>query len=64
MQKTKESSYTLFGSKSDPEVKESLRKLRATGAKVTLTPRPGHDTGIGPCGKHLCSCKDMCLAKL
>ena len=50
----------LFGSKSDPEVKEALKKIVRGGRKVEVVPRPSHDTGTGPCGNHLCHCQGSC----
>lgn len=50
----------LFGEKTDPEVQASINRIAIGGRKVELTTRPGFDTGLGMCGKHLCSCKHVC----
>lgn len=55
-----ESRVVLFGASTDPEVKASIEKIEATGRKTELQPRPGFDTGLGMCGKHLCGCKTVC----
>jgi hypothetical protein len=56
----KESRVVLTGNISDPEVKERARKLKASGRKVETISREDHDTGVGPCGKHYCSCQAVC----
>lgn len=56
----RESRLVLFGGSADPEVKESIRKAEISGRKTELAPRPSFDTGLGLCGKHICSCKDIC----
>jgi hypothetical protein len=56
----KETSVELFGSKTDPDVQRSINKVAITGRKINLSTRPSFDTGLGQCGKHLCSCKHAC----
>jgi hypothetical protein len=56
----KQSSVVLFGSKTDPEVRQSINKIAITGRKVILKPAPDHDTNLGMCGKKLCHCKHVC----
>lgn len=56
----RESRVVLFGSATDPEVQASMSKISATGRSTELAPRPNFDTGLGHCGKHLCSCKEVC----
>jgi hypothetical protein len=56
----RETKVLLFGSKSDPEIKESIRKAELT-REVELQLRPSYDTGAGQCGKHLCHCKGNCM---
>jgi hypothetical protein len=63
MKKITQSRVELFGSTSDPEVKESLRLIKKTGREVSIA-RPSFDTGMGPCGRHLCSCKHVCAKNL
>lgn len=63
MKKTPQSTVLLYGSKTDPEVKASAARLRKAGRKVKIELRPAFDTGIGPCGNHLCHCKDVCQEK-
>lgn len=58
----RESSVVFFGSPNDAEVKESIRKAKLAGRKTELVARPSFDTGLGPCGKHVCSCKEVCKA--
>ena len=60
MVKTKQTRVELFGSKTDPEIKESIKKIKSTGRTVTLKPAPDHDTNLGMCGKKLCHCKHVC----
>ncbi|HMG90748.1 MAG TPA: hypothetical protein VK589_11835 [Chryseolinea sp.] len=60
MIKQKQTRVQLFGSKTDPEVKASIEKIKRTGRKVELTPAPSHDTNLGMCGKKLCHCKHVC----
>lgn len=60
MTKITESRLVLFGSNTDPEVKESIRQAKKTGRKIEVAPRPSFDTGLGQCGKHLCNCKAIC----
>jgi hypothetical protein len=57
----RESTILFFGTKADPEVKESIRKAKMTGRKTDVQPRPSYDTGTGQCGKHLCHCKTVCM---
>lgn len=59
MIKSKET-VVLHGRESDPEVKASLKKLKAQGRKVEVKSRPSFDTGFGPCGR-LCHCTEVCL---
>lgn len=59
----RESRIVFFGSPNDPEVQESRRRAEISGRATEVIARPSHDTGMGPCGKHLCSCKAVCLAK-
>lgn len=59
----RESRVILFGQKSDIEVQESMRRAAIAGRQVEVVARPGFDSGIGPCGKHVCSCKDICKAE-
>jgi hypothetical protein len=56
----KQTRVEIFGSKSDPEVKESVRKIRKTGRSVKIIARPDEPTGLGPCGKHYCQCSTPC----
>lgn len=56
----RKSTVVLFGSKSDPEMKESIRRAEISGRGTEMMPRPNFDTGIGMCGKHLCNCKSVC----
>lgn len=58
-----ESRVVLFGQKSDIEVQESIRRAAIAGRQVDVVARPGFDSGIGPCGKHVCSCKGICKAE-
>ena len=60
MIKSKET-VVLIGKKSDPEIRESMKKIIRGGRAVKLEPRESHDTGVGPCGKHLCNCKGVCI---
>jgi hypothetical protein len=57
----RESRLVLFGNNSDVEVKESIRKAKISGRQIELVARPSFDTGLGQCGKHLCSCKSVCM---
>lgn len=57
----KESRVVLFGSPSDPEVAESIRRMKQLGREVTTRLRPSFDTGTGRCGKHLCHCTTHCM---
>lgn len=50
----------LYGSATDPEVQESVRKIKTTGRKVKVEARPPFDSGLGPCGKKQCNCKTPC----
>src|SRR5690349_22109946 len=59
----RETTVLLFGNISDPEVRESKRKAEISGRATELIARPSFDTGIGPCGKHVCSCKEVCKAE-
>jgi hypothetical protein len=61
MIKTKESHVVLFGSPNDPEVQASINKIAITKRKVEVVARPSFDTGLGSCGKHICSCKNACV---
>lgn len=56
----RESRVVLFGSRTDVETQESIRKAEISGRKTELVARPSFDTGFGPCGKHVCSCKEVC----
>lgn len=56
----RESRVVFFGSRNDIDVKESMRKAELAGRKTELVARPSFDTGLGPCGKHVCSCKEVC----
>lgn len=56
----RESRVVLFGSRTDQDVQESIRKAEIAGRETELIARPSFDTGIGPCGKHVCSCKEVC----
>lgn len=58
----RESRVILFGSRNDVEVKESIRKAEIAGRKTEVVARPSFDSGLGPCGKHVCSCKEVCKA--
>lgn len=60
---TPQTTVVLFGSAADPEVRHSINKVAITGRKVQLAQRPSFDTGLGQCGKHLCSCKTGCEQK-
>jgi hypothetical protein len=55
-----ESRVILFGNPSDPEIAESMRRLKNVGREVYTKPRANFDTGLGKCGKHLCHCKEIC----
>ena len=59
----KESVVILFGNPQDPEVKNSINKVAVTKRKTEVVARPSFDTGIGKCGKHICSCKHVCLER-
>lgn len=54
----RESRVVLFGQKTDPEVIQSKAKAALT-RNVEVLARPSFDSGIGPCGKHICSCKSF-----
>lgn len=56
----RETTVLLFGNITDPEVQESKRRAEISGRKTELVARPSFDTGVGPCGKHVCSCKEVC----
>lgn len=56
----RESRVVLFGSRSDIEVQQSIRRAEISGRKTDVIARPSFDTGTGPCGTHLCSCKEVC----
>ncbi len=56
----KESVVILFGNPKDPEVKSSINKVAIAKRKTEIVARPTFDTGLGKCGKHLCSCKTVC----
>lgn len=56
----RESRVVLFGSRTDADVQESIRKAEIAGRQTELIARPSFDTGLGPCGKHVCSCKEVC----
>lgn len=58
----RESRVVLFGSPNDSDVKESIRKAEIAGRQTEVMARPNFDTGLGPCGKHVCSCKEVCKA--
>lgn len=58
----RESRVVLFGSRTDTDVQESIRKAEIAGRKTELITRPSFDTGLGPCGRHVCSCKEVCKA--
>jgi hypothetical protein len=58
------STVVLFGNPKDPEMQRSINRITVMGRKVEVTPRPAFDTGLGKCGKHLCSCKVHCKEKL
>jgi len=64
MKKIQQSRVELFGSTTDPDVKESIRKVKLTGREVSTKARPSFDTGVGQCGKHLCSCKTVCARQI
>jgi len=53
----------LFGNPRDPELQRSINRIAIGGRKVEVKPHPTFDTGLGQCGKHLCSCKDTCEFK-
>lgn len=55
----RESRVVLFGRNNDTELIESKRRVELTRA-AEVTPRPSYDSGLGPCGKHVCSCKEIC----
>lgn len=54
----------LFGNPKDPELTESINRIAIAGRKVEMQSRPHFDTGLGLCGKHLCSCQGNCKKKL
>jgi len=58
--KIKETRIVFFGSESDPAIQESRRRAEISGRATEVVARPPFDTGIGPCGKHVCSCKGIC----
>lgn len=58
-----ESTVLLFGNINDPEVQQSKKRIEISGRQTEIVTRPNFDTGVGPCGKHVCSCKTVCLAK-
>lgn len=57
--KNSKETVVLHGRKSDPEVRASVKKLKAQKREVVIEPRADFDTGFGPCGK-LCHCTEMC----
>lgn len=59
----RESRVVFFGNENDMELQESMRKAAIAGRKVEIEPRPSFDSGLGPCGKHQCSCKTACKAE-
>lgn len=50
----------LYGDETDPAIIASKKRIEALGRKVEVTLRPQHDTGVGICGQHLCSCTEPC----
>jgi hypothetical protein len=60
----KESVVVLFGTAQDPEVKASINKIAIVKRRTELVVRPSFETGLGRCGKHLCSCKHTCMKVL
>lgn len=60
---TKRETLILFGNPKDPEIAQRINKAYLQGYKVEMQARPSFDTGLGPCGKHLCQCKTVCLAE-
>jgi hypothetical protein len=59
-----ESRVIFFGDPTDPELKDTINRVAITGRKVEMQTRPSWDTGMGMCGKHLCSCKVHCGRKV
>ena len=59
-----ESRVILFGDAKDPALTDSINRIAITGRKVEIQTRPSWDTGLGHCGKHLCSCKVHCMKEL
>ncbi|HEY8933812.1 MAG TPA: hypothetical protein VIM65_01270 [Cyclobacteriaceae bacterium] len=60
-QKTKETRVVIFGTDTDHDVQRSIEKVRKTGREVHSLLRPSFDTGLGICGRHICSCKTECI---
>lgn len=50
----------LFGNENDPAIQATRRRIEALGRKVIVTLRAPHDTGVGICGEHICSCTEPC----
>jgi len=57
-----ESKLVLFGNAQDPELQETINRAGLTKRKIEMVTRPSFDTGLGRCGRHLCSCKTHCMA--
>ena len=55
-------SVIFFGNPRDPELAKSINRVAITGRPTQVIPRPSFDTGLGKCGKHICSCKTICTA--
>jgi hypothetical protein len=56
----KAETVTLFGTATDPDIQASKKRIERTGRKVIVEARPNHDTGLGLCGKHYCTCTELC----
>lgn len=50
----------LFGDSNDPLLQQARQRIEALGRPVQIQPRPDHDTGLGICGKHMCTCTEPC----
>lgn len=50
----------LFGNEQDPAIQATKKRIENTGRKVEIELRPAHDTGLGICGEHMCSCTEPC----
>ncbi len=57
---TSKETVILFGDETDPAIIAAKKRIEYLGRKVEVTLRPAHDTGVGICGQHLCSCTEPC----